>query len=228
MLLKIIRHRHIIVMFALRRQIHSLLRKDQSTVEWHFILTDSSSAELLRQEDENVASLQNMLHELFISEREIFFFVIILLTTKICIIENDEILFSYIWIVLKVFILYSLTISDFAWMRDSNAAYIARQTKLMSELTFFFVEVRSLSNSCSDKDCLQLIALLKIMSRRERCRVKIIKNIVELINAVSSDSSFMTYDHESHLHQLNVVAFLKDVKLTSHYWIEMIYCLITE
>ncbi len=54
-----------------------------------------------------------MLQKLSVSEREIFFFVIILLTTKICIAENDEILFSYIRTVLEVFILYSLTISDF-------------------------------------------------------------------------------------------------------------------
>ncbi len=228
MLLKIVRHRHIFVMFAFRRQIHSLLRKDQTTVKWHFILTDSSSAELLRQEDKNVTQLQNMLQKLSVSEREIFFFVIILLTTKICIVENDEILFSYIRTVLEVFILYSLTISDFVWLCDSRAAYIVRQTKFMSELTFSFVKVLFFLNSCSDKDCLRLVALFEIMSRRERCRVKIIRSIVELINAVSSDSSFMTYNHESHLHQLNVVAFLKDIRLTSHYWIEMTYCLATE
>ena len=102
-------------------------------------------------------------------------------------------------------------------MRGSDAAYIARQTKLMSELTFSFVKARSLSNFYSDKNYFQLIALLEIMLRRERCRVKIIKNIVELVNAVLLNSSFMTYDHESYLYQLNVVAFLKDVKSTSHY-----------
>ena len=228
MLLKIIQHRHILVMFAFQRQVHSLLRKDQTTVKWHFILTDSSSAELLRQEDKNVAQLQNMLQKLSVSERKIFFFVIILLTTKICIVENDEILFSYIWTVLKVFILYSLTISDFVWLCNSRAAYIVRQTKLMSELTFSFVKVLFFSDSCSDKDCLWLVALFEIMLRRERCHVKIIRSIVELINAVLSDSSFITYNHESHLHQLNVVAFLKDIKLTSYYWIEMTYCLATE
>jgi len=169
-----------------------------------------------------------MLQKLSVSECEIFFFVIILLTMKICIVENDEILFFYIWTVLEVFILYSLTISDFVWMCDSRATYIVRQTKLMSELTFSFVKVLFFSNSCSDKDYLRLVALFEIMSRRERCRVKIIRSIVELINAVSSDSSFMMYDHESHLHQLNVVAFLKDIRSTSHYWIEMTYCLTTE
>ena len=169
-----------------------------------------------------------MLQKLSVSEREIFFFVIILLTTKICIVENDEILFSYIRTVLEVFILYSLTISDFAWLCDSRAAYIVRQTKLMSELTFFSVKVFFFSNSCSDKNCLWLVALFEIMSRRERCRVKIIRSIVELINAVSSDSTFTTYDHENHLHQLNVVAFLKNIRSTSHYWIEMTYCLATE
>ena len=45
---------------------------------------------------------------------------------KICIVKNDEILFSYIQTALEVFILYSLTISDFVWMCDSRAAYIVR------------------------------------------------------------------------------------------------------
>ncbi len=169
-----------------------------------------------------------MLQKLSVSERKIFFFVIILLTTKICIVENDEILFSYIWTVLEVFILYSFTIFDFVWLCDSRAAYIVRQTKLMSELTFSFVKVFFFLNSCSDKDCLRLVALFEIMSRHERCHVKIIRSIVELINAVSSDSSFMTYNHESHLHQLNIVAFLKDIRSMNHYWIEMTYCLATK
>ncbi len=136
MLLKTVRHRHIPAMSAFRRQIHSLLRKDQTTAKWHSILTDSSSAELLRQEDKNVAQLQNMLQELSVSGREIFSFVITLLTTKICIAENDEILFSYIRTALEVFILYSLTTSDFAWMCDSRAAYIVRQTNSCQSLHF--------------------------------------------------------------------------------------------
>ncbi len=102
-------------------------------------------------------------------------------------------------------------------MCDSRAAYIVRQTELMSEFTFFSVKVSFFSNPCSDKDCLRLVALFEIMSRRERCRVKIIRSIVGLINAVPSDASFTTYDHESHLHQLNVVAFLKDIRSTGHY-----------
>ncbi len=141
-----------------------------------------------------------MLQKLFISEREIFFFVIILLMMKICIVKNNEILFSYIWTILEVFILYFLTISDFIWLCDSRAAYIVRQMKLMSELTFSFVKVLFFSNSCSDKDCLRLIMLFEIMSRHKCCHVKIIRSIVELINAMLSDSLFMMYNHESHFH----------------------------
>ncbi len=228
MLLKTVRHRHIPAMSAFRRQIHSLLRRNQTTAKWHSILTDPSSAELLRQEDRNVAQLQNMLQELSVSGRETFSSVITLLTTKICIAENDEILFSYIRTVLEVFILYSLTTSDSAWMCDSRAAYIVRQTKLMSELTFFSAKVPSFPDPCPDKDCLRLAALFEIMSRRERCRVKIIRSIVGLANAVPPDAPFTTYDHESHLHQLNAVAFLKDIRPTGHYWIGMAYCLATE
>ncbi len=98
----------------------------------------------------------------------------------------------------------------------------------MSELTFSSAKVLSFLDPCPDKDCLRLVALFEIMSRRERCRAKIIRSIVGLANAMSPDSPFMTYNHESHLHQLNAVAFLNDIRPTSHYWVGMAYCLATE
>jgi len=87
------------------RILRSLLHQGQSTVDWHFILTDGSSATLLRQEDKNIGELQNILQEFSASGRETFASVVTFLTTEICLAENDKSLFSYIRTVLEFFIL---------------------------------------------------------------------------------------------------------------------------
>ncbi len=70
----------------------------QSTVDWHFILTDGSSATLLRQEDKNIGELQNILQEFSASGRQTFAFVVTFLTTEICLADNDKSLFSYCYV----------------------------------------------------------------------------------------------------------------------------------
>ncbi len=52
--------------------------------------------------------------------------------------------------------------------------------------------------------------------------------IVELTNAMSLDRAFVTYDHKSPSHRLNVVKFVKKLKSTRYYWIAMAYCLAIE
>ena len=54
-----------------------------------------------------------MLQELSILGRETFASTITLFTTKICVAENED-KFLYIRAVLEVFVLYSITTSDFA------------------------------------------------------------------------------------------------------------------
>jgi len=68
---------------------------------------------LLHQQDKNVNQLQSILQELSIFGRKTFASTITLLTTKICVAENED-KFSYIRTVLKVFVLYFITTSDFA------------------------------------------------------------------------------------------------------------------
>ena len=48
-------------MSAVRQIWRSLLRKDESVDKWRAILTDPSTAILLRQQDENVNQAQSML-----------------------------------------------------------------------------------------------------------------------------------------------------------------------
>jgi len=85
-------------------------------------------------------------------------------------------------------------------MRDNRVAYIERQAKIMSKITFSLSRVPSFLNASSSKSCLRLIALREKISRRKHCRFKIIKMIVELANAMSLDRAFVTYDHESLSH----------------------------
>ncbi len=66
-----------------------------------------------------------MLQELSISGRETFASTITLLAAKICVAENED-KFLCIRTVLEVFVLYSITTLDFAWMYDSRAVDIGR------------------------------------------------------------------------------------------------------
>lgn len=182
---------------------------------------------LLHQQDKNVNQLQSMLQELSISGRETFASTITLLTTKIGVAENED-EFSYIRTVLEVFVLYSITTSDFSWMRNNRAAYIGRQIKIISEITFFLSQMPSPLDADSNEGCLRLAALREKISRREHCRSEIIRMIVELANTLPLDLPFVTYNHESPSHRLNAVKFVKKLKPTGYHWIAMAYCLAIE
>ena len=214
-------------MSAVQQIWRSLLRKDKSVDKWRSILTDSSSAMLLYQQDKNVNQLQEMLQKLSISGRETFASTITLLTTKICVAEKKN-EFSYIRAILEVFVLYSITTSDFAWMRDSRAAYIKRQAEIMSEITFSPNRVPSPLNADLSEGCLRLTAMREKISRSEHCRSNIIKKIVELASAMPLDLPFVTYDHENQFHRPNAIIFMKKIKPTGHHWITMAYCLAIE
>ncbi len=97
-------------------------------------------------------------------------------------------------------------------MCDSRAAYIGRQIEIMLEITFSFNRVPSPLNASSNKGCLRLTAFWEKISRREHCRSKIIKKIIDLSNAMSLNLSFVTYNYDNLFHRLNVVKFVKKLK----------------
>lgn len=113
-------------------------------------------------------------------------------------------------------------------MRNNRAAYIGRQTEIMSEITFFLSQMPSRLDADSSEGCLRLAALREKISRREHCRSEIIRMIVELANTLPLDLSFVTYSHESPSHRLNAVKFVKKLKPTGYHWIAMAYCLAIE
>ncbi len=91
----------------------------------------------LRQQDENVDPLQSTLQEFSISLVEtpspppsLFS------TTKIGNAENENVQFSNIRTILEIFVLYSISTSDFRWIYDKRAAYIGRQTEVLSEIIY--------------------------------------------------------------------------------------------
>ena len=119
-LLTIIRQRKSIIMSVFWRILRSLLHQDQSTVDWHFILTDESSTTLLCQEDKNIDELQNILQKFSASDRETFVFVVTFLTIEICLAENDKSLFFYIRTVLEIFVLWR-SVYCYVWSVKSTA-----------------------------------------------------------------------------------------------------------
>ena len=207
----------------------SLLRQDHNLGDWHSRLTDPDTATLLRKQDHNVAQLQTQLQD-FSATGQTFGSVITFLTTQICTVGEDEILFTYIRAVLEVFILYSISTSDFAWMDDSRAIYIERQTELMSQLTFspqFRVPYRS--DFINTEDCLLMATLIRTKSCREHLRSEIIKRIVYVSREMSFlHEQFEVYKHNCHSHQRNSAAFIQRIKPIGHYWIAMAYCLAIE
>jgi len=169
-----------------------------------------------------------MLQESSASERETFSSVITSLTMKLCVAENDGIVFSYARTILEVFVLYSIATSDSAWMCDSRSTYIGRQIELISEVTSTLNQALFPPDPDPAKTCLQVAILLELQWRRERCRAEIIRNTIKLADTISPNSLFTTYNHGSHVHQLNALTFLRKIRPTGHYWISMAYCLATE
>lgn len=226
--LTIIRHKKSIIMTGFWQSLRSLLHHDQSITNWHSVLTDGSSATLLRQQSKNVVELQSILQEFSTSGRETFVSVVKFLTTNFCLAETDNILCSYIRAVLEVFVLYSITTSDSTWMGNSRAAYIGRQSELILQITSSLNRISSHEDQFQWKTCLRLATQLELVSRREHCRAEIVKAIVELADTILIDMPFMMYDHDSHFHQLNATAFLKRLRPTAHNWIAIAYSLAVE
>lgn len=126
---------------VLWRHLRSLLHTDQATAKWHLLLSDPSSAALLRQEDERVPQLQTMLQELAASGSETFPSVLASLTTQLCLTEHDKTLISYCRAILEVFVLYSITTSDCTWILSSFPTDIERQIVLMTKIMFSLSQI---------------------------------------------------------------------------------------
>jgi len=213
------------IMSVLWRHLRSLLRTDQAMAKWHSILTDPSSAALLRQEDERVPKIQTMLQELAYSEYETFPTVLADLTTQLCLTEHDQTIVSYSRAILEVFVLYSITTSDCTWILGSLVTDIERQIVLLTKIMF---SLRQIPLPHTGQNCLQMAAWIDATSRRDCVRAGMIRNIVRLTKTISRNSPFAVYHPENYTHRLNAAAVRRKIKPTGYYWIAMAYCLATE
>ena len=77
----------------------------------------------------------------------------------ICVAENED-EFSDTHTALDFFVLHSvITSSDFAWMPDSRAAHIGRETEVVSGINSSLVRVPSLLETVSSESSFHLITL---------------------------------------------------------------------
>lgn len=211
---------------ALRQIGYCLLRPDDTADTWRSILTDPASATILHQQDDNLSELQSTLQDFAVSGRETFASAIIFFTARLGNADKEGDVLSNIRIVLEILVLYSISTSDFSWTWDRRAALIGKQTTILSEMAH--KPEQAPLEPGTTQECLRLPTLHERISRREHCRSKIIKNIVELANFKPLDLTFVTYDQKNPFHRLNALRFVQLLQPTGYYWIAMAYCLAIE
>ena len=205
------------------------LRQDHYVASWRARLSDPSTAASLREQDKNVAQLQSILQEFSATGRKTFRAVVVFLLTKICVFEDDILLFTYIRAILEVFVLYSIVTSDFAWIDDSRAVCIECQIETMSKIMSSPIQDPCPEAVVSEESFPRMAALIEKMSRREHSRAKIITTISDLTNEmIFLDSLFMTYEHGRLSHEHNNIVFLKRLEPSLYRWIAMAYSLAIE
>lgn len=79
-----------------------------------------------------------MLQEFFVLGRDIFASAVTPFITKISIAGNED-EFSYVRIVLEVFVLYPIITSSFVWIRAGRASYLGRKTNTTTVFPLTFV-----------------------------------------------------------------------------------------
>ncbi len=210
-------------MFRVWQKIWFMLRLNE---DWYISLTDSQSAALLHHQDKNIDILQQIIQN-FSDFNSTFILTVIFYISKICV-ENDELMFSYIRTVLEILVLFFIMISNFNWIVNNRASYICRQTEIMFAIIFSLTQTFVNFQTLFAENCLLTFKLFKRISRRKHCWAKIIKNIIDLIRIMSLDIILMIFDSESHVHQLNVIIFLKKLRSIDHYWIARAYSLVIE
>jgi len=215
-------------MFTFLQQVCSHLHVGQSTARWHSVLKDPRTAVLLRQEDSNIAHIQNVLAEFSSSRCNTFSTVITSLTVELCLAEKSDLMTSYIRSILEVFILYSIATSDYMWILKHDAADLERQVELIAEVTNSLPQRPVPSDLQSQDLCVQMAGLLDASSRRDQLRAEIINKIIRLVDTLSVNSPFTMFNHNDDVHRCNAAALLRMIKPTGHYWIAMAYCLATE
>ena len=206
----------------------SKLRRNPAANYWHSPLTDPRSAVLVYHADDNVPALQQRLQDLR-RKKASYASSILYFMSEICMVGNNEILFSHIRTVLEIFILYSIETTDLKWLLDDRTARLSRNIEILSSIGFS--ESRQLlvtDYPSSMRHCLRALLHLKLASRIEQCQADIIQALVGLWETMCLDDALSTYNPRNPRHQCNSTTFTKVLRSTDYYWISMAYCLAIE
>lgn len=143
------------------------MRRSRASDYWHSLLTDPRSAALLYHSDNNVVVLQQKLRDLKENDTS-YASSVLLFMNDICTVEDNEILFSHIRIVLEIFILYSIETSDLKWISDSRAIHLSRSIETLSTVGFQESQLPPIVGQPSSiRHCLRISVHLKLRSRVE-------------------------------------------------------------
>ena len=215
-------------MLSLWHNICTTLRRGRASDDWHSLLADPKSAALLYQTDDNAAEHQQEMRSLAACNVS-FATSIMFFMGRICTTENHRHLLSYTRTTIEVFILYSITTSNFDWILDPRAARLSRHIENLSTSIFQRSQLPpAVGLPTQIKHCLRASAQIKALSRLEHHRAQIIDTLADLAEAMPSDTAFTLYNQNLPYHRQNATAFVKRLKTTGYYWIAMAYCLAIE
>ena len=195
---------------------------------WHSLLTDPRSAVLLYHSDENVTALQRDLQNLQ-NQNTSYASSMLFFIETICLVEDNETLFSHVRAVLEIFVLYSIETSDLKWLSDDRTAKLSHSIELFSSIGFQDPRPPPVaSRPLSISNCLQVSSYLKYLSRVKKCQAEIIQALVGLSETMRLDGALPTFDPKYRHHQRNSAAIKKRLGSINYHWISMAYCLAIE
>ena len=155
------------------------VRQRQQAANPHFsLLTDPALVVLLYRGDPNIEELQRNLEAL--AKYNISFATSVLFfASRICTIQDYDLLLSTIRIALEIFILYSICTSDYEWLiRVPN---LSEDVERLSTIKYQWSYLPQLvDRPLSIQYCLRVSERLKLVSRFEECRAGIIETIAQL------------------------------------------------
>lgn len=202
-----------------------MVPSDRVSKEWHALLTDGRSAALLYQEDHHTVEQQVVLRALNYSgvsfRTSMFVFV-----STICTTDDLDLLLANVRAVLQVFVLCSITTSNFQWISDRRTPQLSHELESLSRTSFEKSQARPVVRSPTiARHCYRAATHSKLISSIEQRRANIIEIILDLAETIPLDAPMVLYDHGLPYHQQNASAVVKKLKPSGYYWVAMAFSL---
>ena len=215
-------------MWSVLKSMCLIVQRGQSFGYLNSLTTDSRAAAFLYQTDHHVAELQQIMQS-HATSRVSFASSVLFFISRICTAKDHNLILSCARTTLEIFILYSITTSNFDWVLDTRAGQLCRRLESLSLIGFHKSQLPSPTEYLgSASQCLQASAHLKALSHLQYHQAEIVDALIGLAEVMPSDRPLTLYDHNLRYHQQNAAAFIKKLRSRGHYWIGMAYCLAIE